>query len=1582
MERPMDNDGDGLSSKSPPDDVEVALVGGVDITGASVAGNSGSLSDDEASRLRSLAAEVVDQDELERNIGRQADQLLTGQANERDEKRLEKTQTDKAKLAAQIRKIQSRLSQPTGSATTIRLKAEIANYEAQIDRLDTDAKEIRERINERQQDLEQDDQNEQTGNRKMPNESQRDYLIRTGKITPFSKMPGLPRTGSTLQDVLLYAEEDEPEDVPEETPISTEGPISHRDLLQPGFADEATSETLSDSPDTSDRPTKRRRLLKESGIFSDDSASTTTSQKQREGLSGVTRELSEDYTTSSFEPGMDDHDSAHLGESSDEKLASGDDDFVMDTPASKQKRADKRGKTIREEPQKEDLAGLDDGNEKLYQARLRSWVARRSNARKRAKARRQSESEGLDGTVTWTQDREERKGVSEEHYTDEGDKEWHLPHPTIDDTEFEGGYKIPGDIYPSLFDYQKTGVRWLWELYSQQVGGIIGDEMGLGKTIQAIAFLAGLHYSKKITKPIIVVAPATVMKQWVNEFHTWWPPFRVSILHTSGSGMIDIRRESQREEELSAQLFDASRHKPLSKSQKAAKRIVDRVVQEGHVLVTTYSGLQTYAELLIPIDWEYAVLDEGHKIRNPNTAITIYCKELRTANRIILSGTPMQNNLVELWSLFDFVFPMRLGTLVNFRQQFEIPIRQGGYANASNLQVQTASKCAEMLKDTISPYLLQRIKVDVAADLPKKTEQVLFCKLTRPQREAYENFLGSDDMSSILNGKRQVLYGVDILRKICNHPDLQEHRVLSVKAGYNYGTPAKSGKMIIVKELLDVWKRGGHKTLLFAQHRIMLDILEKYIKSMDDINYRRMDGNTPISVRQAMVDEFNTNPEAHVFLLTTKVGGLGINLTGADRVIIYDPDWNPSTDIQARERAWRLGQKREVQIYRLMVAGTIEEKIFHRQIFKQFLTNKILRDPKQRQTFQLKDLHDLFSLGRADEEATETGRLFEGAEVKFGNGVNKFSTSAPIDTTPWGGEVASEHINDDQAVRGFAGVASIESIDGKDELTNPDHMSVDAVNSEARIMEGIFARSGVHSALEHDQIINGKKVITADPKIIEREARKVASEAAIELKKAEQIARNVPVGTPTWTGQFGTAGRPEQQHMRGSGRGGGRGGPSSTSILAGLQNQQAANASAYTQNRNNLPAQMNGQNGPRATSFIKLIRDYMITHGGKVHTQMLIDHFNRHCNTPEKTAEFKAMLKEIATLQKGSRGRGAWLLKEDYRAPVYSLLVFEEQAIRPGKAISSLALIVLTNMRTFIIASFLLYTSLTSAWPWPPSIRNIGHPVQRRQNNVQSNPSSTSATLSPAETSLVFDSFAPSPSTSNNALSNSISITGSAEPSAAASTMMNSGSNSEGPTKTGSLAGKQTGNKTSKAPETTSIDPRLPAGGIEMLTPAAIAPASYYKIGDQITFGWNYTSLIVTPTAIDILATCSGCASAYTLSNNASVKETGSVVWDTSGYATGTNPLLTESYTLIIHDAAQPTTAAAQAGYLGIYNSFTFGMYAPQPYTGLDNFVCATCSGALSNMERQTLTFLFGMGMITIMSFTWFAGGFGVFGVF
>ena len=1197
---------------------------------------SDTLGEDEASRLKDLATEVRDQDDLERDIGRQADQLLTEQADERDNKRLEKTRGDKEKLENQVRRLRERRDRPTGSATATRLDAEISHLEASIRALASDLEQIQARIDERHAEEAYDDvhPDEEMGNRRMPNESQRDFLIRTGKITPFSKMPGrtLSRDDSTLQGVLLDAEEEEAGTKSINDEPKTTEKLSHRNLLQPGFEDEM-DESNYESSEESDRPKKRQRLHTKKSLpgYSNGSKQIPTANVD------VETEVSSEGEGDDYIPDLDGGETAALDELDSRSNEESEDATFMNTTPPR-RAGGKRKKKSPIAGEKEDLTGLDDGNERLYQARLYSWVSRRSAARAKATVRATGSS--IAELATPMDDAAADTETQNGHDLEE---EWHQPHPVTPDTEFDGGYRIPGDIYPSLFDYQKTGVQWLWELYSQQVGGIVGDEMGLGKTIQVIAFLAGIHYSKKITKPIIVVAPATVMKQWVNEFHTWWPPFRVSILHTSGSGMIDVGRESREEDELMSTAPRSIGSKPLTKAQKSAKKIVDRVVQEGHVLVTTYSGLQTYAELLIPTDWEYAVLDEGHKIRNPNTAITIYCKELRTANRIILSGTPMQNNLVELWSLFDFVFPMRLGTLVNFRQQFEIPIRQGGYANASNLQVQTAMQCAETLKETISPYLLQRFKADVASDLPKKSEQVLFCKLTKFQRDIYENFLASDDLKAIMDGKRQILYGVDILRKICNHPDLQDHKTLSIKLGYNYGSGAKSGKMQVVKALLELWKEQGNKTLLFAQHRIMLDILEKFIGSFGGFNYHRMDGTTPIHTRQGLVDQFNNDPAAHVFLLTTKVGGLGINLTGANRVIIYDPDWNPSTDVQARERAWRLGQKREVMIYRLMTAGTIEEKIYHRQLFKQFLINKILRDPKQRQTFQMKDLHDLFTLGGADEPATETSTLFKGTEVRFDN--EKPSVELVTGNDANGVTPASTVQRDDNAstVRNLNGVASMERFYGEEEEERK-AASNGAANSEARVMEGIFARSGVQSALEHDQIVNGKKIITADPKIIEKEAKRVAAEAAKELKKAGEVARNVPVGTPTWTGQFGTAGRPEQA-QRGLGRG--RGGPASSSILAGLQNRQAATGVG---NGSRGPTPNSNASGPRGTDFMKMIRNYLVIQGGQVHTQMLIDHFNRHCNTPERTAEFKAMLTEIARLERGTRGRGRWVLKEEYKS--------------------------------------------------------------------------------------------------------------------------------------------------------------------------------------------------------------------------------------------------------------------------------------------------------------------------------------------
>ncbi|CAG8585468.1 unnamed protein product [Penicillium salamii] len=621
---------------------------------------------DEASRLRGLHADVRNQDDLERDITRQADKALAEKAEDNDIKRLEKTLVDREKVNGEINSARRRLAQPSGAATRHRQETELKRLEMRKADLGKDLKDIQDRIDARRES--QESAQASHGSGRLPNESRRDYLLRTGKITPFALMNEGSRDGplANLQDALIDTE-DQQNEAEEREQAKNLPTASHRDLARPDFDFEAPPPVPAPAPAPAPAPTpsaKKRRKVEPQSSPADSSASYVAT------------------------------DDADAGATSE------DEDFMPDTLPEKpsRKRKPAKGKS---NDQLEDLSGVDDGNETVYQARLQEWITRRSTARRHA---------ATDGSVD----------------ADSPEKdEWLKPHPTEPAMELENGLRVPGDISRFLFPYQKIGVQWLWELHQQSVGGIIGDEMGLGKTIQAIAYLASLHHSQKLTKPAIIVCPATLMKQWVNEFHRWWPAFRVSILHSSGSGMINLGKESSRENALTSEMFGSQSSRHLSAGQKAAKRIIKRVTEEGHILVTTYSGLQSYADALVDVDWDCAILDEGHKIRNPDAGITFSCKELRTPHRIILSGTPMQNSLVDLWSLFDFVFPMRLGNLVNFKNQFENPIRQGGYASATNLQVQTAAKCAETLKDAISPYLLQRFKADVTSDLPQKSEQTV-----------------------------------------------------------------------------------------------------------------------------------------------------------------------------------------------------------------------------------------------------------------------------------------------------------------------------------------------------------------------------------------------------------------------------------------------------------------------------------------------------------------------------------------------------------------------------------------------------------------------------------------------------------------------------------------------------------------------------------------------------------------------------------------------------------------------------------------------------------------------------------------
>lgn len=568
------------------------------------------------------------------------------------------------------------------------------------------------------------------------------------------------------------------------------------------------------------------------------------------------------------------------------------------------------------------------------------------------------------------------------------------------DTSF--GSKVCRQSWENLFEYQREGCKWLFSLFREGVGGILADEMGLGKTAQVAVHFGSLgkmnhQLNQKKQAVFLIVCPATVLVHWVKEMHRWAPTMRTGILHTISATGKEILSLST--EDLMHVL------KNLRRSD----------ISEGITVITSYETMRRSVEALTAIEWTAVCLDEGHKIRNPDAAVTIACKQLPAFHRLILSGTPIQNSLLELWCLFDFIYPGKLGNRQVFEDEFAYPIRMGAYAHASKLQYEIAIRCAGTLQRMVRPYLLRRKKDDLAqvANLPPKTEQVLFCPISTKQRTIYEQVLDSDEVKKVIARRIPAFRAINQLRKLCNHPalvyqdgalqwstvkdmrlrqklardantmlksemqddqdeedDTLQERLESTGAQMSQWSSgdasnrilwSDSGKLLVLSKILPIWKREGHKVLVFCQTTSMLHIIEQMVISMK-FSYLRLDGQTPIGKRDHLIQQYNTDPSVFVMLLTTRTGGVGISLTAANRIVLFDPDWNPMTDIQARERAWRLGQLREVVIYRLITKGTIEEKIYHRQIFKLLLSHRVLDDPKQKNLFSKSQLQELFEL--------------------------------------------------------------------------------------------------------------------------------------------------------------------------------------------------------------------------------------------------------------------------------------------------------------------------------------------------------------------------------------------------------------------------------------------------------------------------------------------------------------------------------------------------------------------------------------------------------------------------------------------
>ncbi|KAG2570023.1 hypothetical protein PVAP13_7NG414300 [Panicum virgatum] len=538
-------------------------------------------------------------------------------------------------------------------------------------------------------------------------------------------------------------------------------------------------------------------------------------------------------------------------------------------------------------------------------------------------------------------------------------------------------YKLPGRIFKMLYPHQREGLRWLWVLHCKGTGGILGDDMGLGKTMQVSAFLAGLFHSRLI-KRVLIVAPKTLLAHWTKELSV--VGLKHKIRDYSGPST-NIRNHELR-----------------------------YAFKEGGVLLTTYDIVRNNYKLIRGNSynnddddeegtlWNYVILDEGHLIKNNKTQRAQSLFEIPCAHRIVISGTPIQNNLKEMWALFNFCCPDVLGDKQQFKTRFEMAILRGNDKNATTREKHIGSNVAKELRERIKPYFLRRMKSEVFLDsgaseektLAKKNELIVWLKLTACQRKLYEAFLKSELVHLAVQPKGSPLAAITILKKICDHPLLLTKKAaegvlegmdemlndqdigMVEKMAMNLADMAHdddalevgqdvSCKLSFIMSLLRNLVKEGHHVLIFSQTRKMLNLIQEAIL-LEGYKFLRIDGTTKVSDRERIVKDFQEGPGAPIFLLTTQVGGLGLTLTKAARVIVVDPAWNPSTDNQSVDRAYRIGQTKDVIVYRLMTSATIEEKIYKLQVFKGALFRTATEQKEQTRYFSKSEIQELFSL--------------------------------------------------------------------------------------------------------------------------------------------------------------------------------------------------------------------------------------------------------------------------------------------------------------------------------------------------------------------------------------------------------------------------------------------------------------------------------------------------------------------------------------------------------------------------------------------------------------------------------------------
>lgn len=470
--------------------------------------------------------------------------------------------------------------------------------------------------------------------------------------------------------------------------------------------------------------------------------------------------------------------------------------------------------------------------------------------------------------------------------------------------------KKPRGLKATLRDYQKEGLNWLSFLDEYNFGGCLADDMGLGKTLQIITFLKHIKNTVKPEQANLVVVPTSLIFNWQEEIEKFCPTLKI-VVHTTGN-----------------------RVKKIS------------AFKNQDIVLTTYGIVMRDIEFIKKYHFHYIILDESQAIKNPNSQRFKAMRLLKSTNKLVLTGTPIENNTFDLYAQMSFVNPGLLGTMAHFKKHFSTPIDK-------NKDIQVAKE----LRALINPFLMRRTKEQVAKDLPEKTEQVLYCAMAEDQQKLYDAYrnkyrdylLGKIEEDGIGKSKMYVLEGLTKLRQICDAPQL-----LNDDGSY-------TNESVKITELLNhiTEKTGNHKILVFSQFVKMLSLIQKKLDALG-IQYEYLDGKT--KDRQARVDNFQNNDATRVFLISLKAGGTGLNLTAADYVYLVDPWWNPAVEAQAIDRCYRIGQTKNVMAYKMICKGTIEEKIIKYQEKKKQVSSDIIQtDESFVKSLSKESIADLFS---------------------------------------------------------------------------------------------------------------------------------------------------------------------------------------------------------------------------------------------------------------------------------------------------------------------------------------------------------------------------------------------------------------------------------------------------------------------------------------------------------------------------------------------------------------------------------------------------------------------------------------------